>query len=406
MKALYVISNPFYYTLNPVGGSISSGTGVIQALKKQGFEVDILSDDKLPTINQETSISYLRFHNLLIRKLLFQMRVVLPHLIFNQLTKIFFELSIKYTLPNILELKSYDLVYIRASHYAGEVLRVVSNQGISSILEVNKPLSMQPFNKSQGFEKLKKSEVPTIPAELDQYEFCTMISVDSTLRAKWITDYVAKKFKNKIFVNHNGVNENLFSLGARTNYTETVGMASSFRWYNDIDEMFRIFSLVISQKKDIIFKLFVGDINKKRVLIDKIKDLNLSNNVSLELEVPLHKMPSLMSNCDILISHFNFHGVWPHNCSIKHLEYMSLSKPVVATNVGEVNFAIKDGHNGILVDEGDEKGFAEAIIYLLNNKEHSIKLGKNGRKDIMDYHTWDKHVERSLIALKSYETNK
>ena len=158
--------------------------------------------------------------------------------------------------------------------------------------------------------------------------------------------------------------------------------------------------------QDIIFKLFVGDINKKRVLIDKIKDLNLSNNVSLELEVPLHKMPSLMSNCDILISHFNFHGVWPHNCSIKHLEYMSLSKPVVATNVGEVNFAIKDGHNGILVDEGDEKGFAEAIIYLLNNKEHSIKLGKNGRKDIMDYHTWDKHVERSLIALKSYETNK
>ena len=61
MKALYVISNPFYYTLNTVGGSISSGTGVIQGLKKQGFEIDILSDDQLPTINKEASIKYLKF---------------------------------------------------------------------------------------------------------------------------------------------------------------------------------------------------------------------------------------------------------------------------------------------------------------------------------------------------------
>ena len=117
-------------------------------------------------------------------------------------------------------------------------------------------------------------------------------------------------------------------------------------------------------------------------------------------------MPSKLSQCDILVSHFNFHGVCPHNCLIKHLEYMALSRPVVATKVGEVNFAIRNGHNGLLVEEGDETSFAEAILNLLNNKEYAIQLGKNGRDDILAQHTWDRHVDASLKRLGLYETDK
>ena len=54
-------SNPFYYSLNPVGGSISSGTGVIQSFSKKGFNVDILTDDNLPTISPNESINYIYF---------------------------------------------------------------------------------------------------------------------------------------------------------------------------------------------------------------------------------------------------------------------------------------------------------------------------------------------------------
>ena len=59
MRILYVISNPFYYTLSPIGGSISSGTGVIKSLDKKGYKIDILSDDKLPTIKGSESINYI-----------------------------------------------------------------------------------------------------------------------------------------------------------------------------------------------------------------------------------------------------------------------------------------------------------------------------------------------------------
>ena len=67
----------------------------------------------------------------------------------------------------------------------------------------------------------------------------------------------------KILINHNGVNEELFSPIKKNLNFNTIGMASSFRWYNDIDELMRIIGKVVSQKDDVIFKLFVGDSDKK-----------------------------------------------------------------------------------------------------------------------------------------------
>lgn len=406
MKVLYIISNPFYYSLNPVGGSISSGTGVIESLNKKGFSIDILTDDKLPTVETSDSINYIYFNNLLVRRFLFSLKKFVPDFIHRKLSGIFFQLSILFTLPKILKEEDYEFIYTRASHYASDILYFVKRKNLKSILEVNKPLSMQSYNKKAGFDELKKSEIPQISKEIKQYEYCTMISVDSTLRARWIKEYVDSKFEHKILINHNGVNEALFSPVQTNLESNIVGMASSFRWYNDIDELMRIILKVVFKRQDVVFRLFIGDLGKKQEIEARILSYNLEGSVSLEFEIPLLKMPSKLSQCDILVSHFNFHGVWPHNCSIKHLEYMALSKPVVATNVGEVNFAIRHGHNGLLVEEGDETSFAEAILNLLNNKDYAIQLGKNGRDDILAKHTWDRHVDDSLKEIKLYETNK
>ena len=75
---------------------------------------------------------------------------------------------------------------------------------------------------------------------------------------------------------------------------------------------------------------------------------------------------------------------------------MSIGKPVVASNVGEVNFAIEHNVNGFLVDEGNEEEFAMSIIKLIDNPDLREKFGKSGRQKILANHTWDKHVEKSL----------
>lgn len=64
------------------------------------------------------------------------------------------------------------------------------------------------------------------------------------------------------------------------------------------------------------------------------------------------------------------------------LEYMSASKPVVATNVGGASEAIIEGETGYLVESNDDKSLAESLSLLLKNPEKSVEMGNLGRKII------------------------
>ena len=50
-KILYIVSNPFSYSRNPVGGNISSASGVISGFMQHGYHVDILTDTAVPTLD-------------------------------------------------------------------------------------------------------------------------------------------------------------------------------------------------------------------------------------------------------------------------------------------------------------------------------------------------------------------
>ena len=52
---------------------------------------------------------------------------------------------------------------------------------------------------------------------------------------------------------------------------------------------------------------------------------------------------------------------------------------MVATNTQEVNFAIKDNHNGF-VSEGDIEDFVNKIVTLSQSKTLRESLGSQGRK--------------------------
>ena len=60
----------------------------------------------------------------------------------------------------------------------------------------------------------------------------------------------------------------------------------------------------------------------------------------------------------------------------------SFGKPVVATSVGGLPAQIEDGKSGYLVPPRDSNALAEAVIHLLQNKEHRERLGENGRRKI------------------------
>jgi glycosyltransferase involved in cell wall biosynthesis len=65
------------------------------------------------------------------------------------------------------------------------------------------------------------------------------------------------------------------------------------------------------------------------------------------------------------------------------LEALSCETPVVATSVGGIPEIVKHNKNGILVPPNNPLKLAEAIQYLMDNKNVRTRMGKEGRKDVI-----------------------
>lgn len=76
------------------------------------------------------------------------------------------------------------------------------------------------------------------------------------------------------------------------------------------------------------------------------------------------------------------------------LEASASGLPMVVSDLDTFKCIIEDGYNGIVTKRGDEKNLADAIIYLLENKDVREEMGKNARKKVGDY-SWERIAEET-----------
>jgi len=83
------------------------------------------------------------------------------------------------------------------------------------------------------------------------------------------------------------------------------------------------------------------------------------------------------------------------------IEYMALGKAVVANDHPEQKEILEDCKAGLCV-AWDEKEFAEAIIFLLENPKEAVKMGTTGCKYILskrNYESLAGIVDRQMAAI-------
>ena len=158
--------------------------------------------------------------------------------------------------------------------------------------------------------------------------------------------------------------------------------------------MFEIINQSFKKNINLKYLLVVGDNNKAEKILKLINDYNIQKSVKVLKQIPFKEMPRIYSICDIYLSHFNFFKKWPHNNSIKHLEYLAMGKPVVATQVGEVNFAIENDKNGYLCKEGEIEEYVSAIKILSKDKSLRKKFGNAGRLKAINELSWEANIDR------------
>ena len=118
-----------------------------------------------------------------------------------------------------------------------------------------------------------------------------------------------------------------------------------------------------------------------------VSELELSENVLFLGYVKRKEIPLLLSAFDIFVSASIYEGT-----PVTILEAMSMGIPVVATDVGGVSEQVLNGETGILITPKNPNAIAEAIIFLLQNKDKRIEMGKKARRRIQKVFSLQKCV--------------
>ena len=73
---------------------------------------------------------------------------------------------------------------------------------------------------------------------------------------------------------------------------------------------------------------------------------------------------------------------WPEPLGAVAIEAMSAGAAVIASNIGGLDTALVDNHNGLLIDPPNVAAWSAAIESLLHSPERARQLGAQAHRDV------------------------
>jgi glycosyltransferase involved in cell wall biosynthesis len=192
------------------------------------------------------------------------------------------------------------------------------------------------------------------------------------------------EYADKIHVIHLGVSPELWKpMGANhVNPRPTIVSVGSLVEKKGHEYLIRAIARLVRQYFDLQC-IIVGDGPKRPLLELLIKQLGLSNVVTLTGPLPNDKVKSLCQKADIFVlACITSPLEGTDGIPVSLMEAMALGKPCVSTFVAGIPELIQDGETGLLVPERDEKALADAIMRLLLDPGLRVRLGQAARKKI------------------------
>lgn len=131
-------------------------------------------------------------------------------------------------------------------------------------------------------------------------------------------------------------------------------------------------------------------INNIKYLINKY---NLEKSVKLVGRVSDEELPKAYNASNIIVLPSLMEGF-----GISLLESMACGKPCIATRAGGVEDVILNGKTGFIVTPADSDSLYQAINDLLIDDDLVQEFGRNCRKRVDEYFTWDNIGKRTLAV--------
>ena len=213
---------------------------------------------------------------------------------------------------------------------------------------------------------------------------------------------------NKTYCIYNGIDMNRFKnlspaselkkeLGIEK-FAFVVGMVGAFHDRKDYNTFVKAAQKIISETKNICF-LLIGEGKNRQPIEDMLTEeekqhiLFLGRRADVEALIQVFDVGVLCTNSEI-------HGEGVSNSII---EYMSLSKPVIATKGGGTNEVIVDNYNGFLIqDKGTDK-LVEKLLYLYHHKDIGKQMGEKALQTIEEKFLLDRMTDEFIAIYHGNE---
>ena len=228
-----------------------------------------------------------------------------------------------------------------------------------------------------------------------------------TGQTKGIVDDIFKRFPSKkVYWLPNGVDLNFYN----PKNIEVNGFRSKNNFNNEQVLFFYGGILGYAQGLKVIIKaakllvdfemiqfVIQGSGPDKAELVKLKDELNLSN-VHFLSPVSKSEMPQVLKDIDVALVPLRKLDLFKGAIPSKVFEALSMEKPLLLGVDGEAKHHFIDNANaGLFFEPENEVDLANQILFLINNKEEIVRMGKNGRNYV------DEFFNRNKIAHEFYE---
>jgi glycosyltransferase involved in cell wall biosynthesis len=137
--------------------------------------------------------------------------------------------------------------------------------------------------------------------------------------------------------------------------------------------------------------LIIGNGERKRFK-SLAAELGIKEKTVFIDALPNYQLPIIYSKMDILVLPSTTTAKWKEQFGRVLIEAMACEVAVVGSSSGEIPFVVRDA--GIIFQEGDIAALTKVLEGLIVNSDMRDKLGKAGRKRVLENFTWTSVAEQ------------
>ena len=372
------------------GGAASHIKGVVDALRGLGVELAIISNDLIAGLDATDE----RF------------TLIPPETIGG--TRALFDIhnNLVFTraaVPLIKHAKP-DFIYQRYARF--------SWAGVAASVRTGRPLFLE-YNGSEVWVGKHWDRVGSLRL-LERYE---RLNLRAAARIFVVSEVERKNLEargvaaEKIVLNPNAVDVELFRPGIKglqvrdalgfTSRDVVAGFVGTFGPWHGVVQLAEAIKL-IPENLPLRF-VFVGSGSLREHVEGILRNEIEARRVIFTGAVAHERVPSLLDACDILVA--------PHvpladgsdffGSPTKIFEYMAMGKAIVASRLGQIGEVLSDHETALLVEPGNVKELAKALVRVTESTDLRARLGPNAREAAVKNHTWGHNARR---VLEAYDT--